>query len=160
MKHECHFQPSIDRWFDGESANEEAVKRHIETCAPCAAYADFLQRTRARVQVLAGRPEIAPAQLSSFMAGIRREAEQPPRRRFAGFWAVASVACAAVIASGSLFYLVTGGPSAVVATEVESHGTEIVGATTHLLVSDDGTRTVWVDIPEDAWEYQPEGDMM
>ena len=170
----CAYQRQVERWFDGETSNAESVKAHVEACPSCRTYLEFLKRTRRSLEAVVPSAGIAEAQMPLFMDGIRQRVhansgnrlrERPGRT---GFWAlgsvasVASVASAAIIAAGSLGYLLTGGPSPAGAEQivVESSGSEIEGASTRLIESEDGAPMLWVDVPADAWEYQPEGDMM
>ena len=77
---------------------------------------------------------------------------QPVRVR-RGLWAVASLATAALVAAVSITILVSDGGAPVEArTEVESYGTEIEGATATTFYSEDGTATVWLNVPDgDMW---------
>jgi len=149
----CTQQATIDRWFDGESVDEPAVQTHLADCSACRAYADQLKRIRAGFAAAnADRPAITEAQMPAFLRELETRVHAKPRRRIA-FITMASAAAAAIVVAVSVLSLIpTSGPKAIEATEIEETTTEIDGATTESTVSDDGTATIWVNLPEgDLW---------
>lgn len=152
--HECRWMRRVERWFDGESREPEAIKRHIEECAACRTTLRSLERFRAGVQAVSVRQEIAPAQFPAFLEGIRERIDVPARRH-TGIWAVASLMAASLIVAVSLFAVFTGGPDPVGAehTVVESASTEVEGATVETQNSTDGTRAI-------VWVHRPRKDVL
>ena len=147
----CKFLTRVERWFDGELVEAEAVERHLSDCLACRQHLAFLEKTRAGVGAVTEPAEISDAQMPAFLEGIREEVARRPKRRHTGLLALASVACAALISTASVLYLVSGQPTVAQAdTVVESHDTEIEGATTEVHYSDDGTATVWINLPDGA----------
>ncbi len=162
---ECAFQKKIGRWFDGELPEQtEVLARHVDECPACAEYLNFLDNTRAGVQAVATRPQISDGQFPAFMASLEEViGHRPTRRHFGGFWALASVGCAALISTAaiaSIFVNLRGGPVPVsAATVVESHATELPGATTEVSILD-GTTSIMIRGGWGDHDYDTEGDMM
>lgn len=152
--HECRWNRRVERWFDGESREPEAVERHIETCGACQAAVTGLQRFRAGVKAVAVRQEIAPTQFPAFLEGIRERIDVPAHRH-TGIWALASLMAASLIVAISLFAVFTGGPDPVGAEHsvVESASTEVEGATVETQNSTDGTRAI-------VWVHRPRKDVL
>ncbi len=144
---ECRWTPRVERWFDGESAEAEMVEQHLAVCAVCAEHLARLQVIRGGAEAVAVREAIGEPQLPAFIDGIRERVERPVRWR-AGFWTLVSLSAGALIVALSTLYLLTGGPQEALATEVESYSTELEGATVTTYLSEDGTATVWVSMPE------------
>ena len=149
----CRFQRKAERWFDGESNNRHEVERHVAECPDCAAWLEMLRETRAGVESVLGQVEISDAQLPAFLEGIREQIQGPRRRARTGLWALASVTAAALVVAISMMTIFSDGPAPVQAqTIVEQCSTELDGATTTSYYSEDGTATVWVNVPEgDMW---------
>ncbi|MDZ4861740.1 MAG: hypothetical protein SGI88_22425 [Candidatus Hydrogenedentes bacterium] len=108
---------------------------------------------RQGAQTVSPAPEIADAQFSAFMLGIREGIEAPAPRR--GFWAALSLVTAALVAAISLFVIFETNnivqPPTVSA--VESATTDISGATVTSGTAEDGTAVVWVDAGQvEMWE--------
>jgi len=135
----------IERWFDGESADPEPIKRHVAECASCSAHLAQLETVRKGVSALSRHEEIRDAQLPAFMTGIREGVERPVRWR--GVWAFVSIAAAALIVAASVLFIITNGPRTVNA--VESCSTELEGATVSSYASGNGVTTVWVNLAPD-----------
>lgn len=147
----CRHQKDLERWFDGESPDSESVESHLAACPACTAQLDGLRRARAAVTTLAEAPEIPDAQFPAFLASLHEQLARPkPRHR--GRWALASAVAAALIVAVCVLVVFTPQPSPVAATIVESYTTEIDGATTTSYYSENGTATVWINVPEgDMW---------
>lgn len=141
----CPTEETIGRWFDGEAADAD-VDRHVANCTRCGEYAETLRMTRA---ALAERPAVRiensqmPAYLNDLRGGIHR------RRMWGRVWAGVSLAAAAVVAATALLTVVTQGPTAVQAHSVLEAHSDITGATTETIEYDNGTMTVWLNLPED-----------
>ncbi len=143
----CSKERRVEAWFDGE-LHDDSLALHIQECAICADHLSFLREMRGGIEAIDIAPEIRDAQMPSFMAGIRGELEAPSRGRN-GLWAVLSAATAALLVAVSLMSIFSSGPRPVAArSEIQDSFTEIDGATTTTYHSDDGTATVWVNIPE------------
>jgi anti-sigma factor RsiW len=136
----------VEQWFDGDEACAARAKELIASDAECAAHAESLRTLREAAQGLAHRQEIQSPQFPAFMKGIRDRIE-PPRRRYRGVLAAASAVAASLIVAVSLFVM-TSSPPEDVSAEVERVDTFIEGAEVGYYETDDGTMTVWVDIPE------------
>lgn len=137
---------TIERWFDGDTSCEPEAKTLIANDAKCAAHFNTLKSLRQGAQELSHRETIKPAQFPAFMEGIR-EHLAPPRRHYRGVLTVASAVAASVIAAISIFVMATPAPENVSA-EVEQVDTFIEGAEVGYYNTENGTMTVWVDIPE------------
>lgn len=148
----CPNEQTIGRWFDGELHDDRALESHLSECPRCAAYLGLLERIRSGAQEIAGLGEIGDGQFPAFMAGIRDGARQPSRGR-RGLWAAASLATAALVAAVSITLMFSDGGAPVEAQSVvESYRTEIEGATATSFYSEDGTATVWLNVPDgDMW---------
>jgi len=142
----CRWTYDVERWFDGEHADPEAVKRHLETCERCAELLADMQTLRSETPGLATRHEIREPQLDAFIASIRERVEAP-RRSYRGLWAFASIAAAALIVAAAVLVIISGGPGKVDATVVESVSSEIQGATVESYSSKNGVTTVWLKVP-------------
>lgn len=149
----CRYFKEVERWFDGEPADNEAVARHVADCPSCAAYLARLRLTRRAVASIAERVEISDAQFEAFLAPIR-EAVGAPRWRWrqSGRWAMASFVTAALIVAVAVFSFFTGGPTPVEAnSEVLSCTTDVNGARADA-IEQNGIPAVWVYLPdEDLW---------
>ena len=150
----CRFEKNVEQWFDGESDDAGAVEHHLTQCTACAEYVQILRYTREGALAMAGsRPRISDTQWPSFVSGIREEIETQQNRYNRGWWAMLSLVSASLVVATSVFYMITGPQKPAVAeTTIESYSTEIDGATTQSFYTDNGTATVWVNLPEgDMW---------
>ncbi|MBI5090867.1 MAG: hypothetical protein HZB26_00310 [Candidatus Hydrogenedentes bacterium] len=149
----CEWNSRVERWFDGAETADTEISTHLETCGVCTAYLSMLKRLRGGAAAVAKREEIRDPQFHAFMEGIRNRVEGAPAGRRLGWWTLSSVAAAALIVAIFTFMVVTGGPAAVRAqTTVESASTDLDGATAEVYSSENGTATVWVNIPRgDVW---------
>ena len=146
----CTFGERVERWFDGELAEGEQVRVHLAICPACRDHLALLERMRAAIQA-EDVPSLADAQMPAFLNDLRTRVEQKPARSF-NLWAMLSASAAAVIVAVSLMSVFTPGQKPIEATVIENVSTDIEGATTEQSVSDDGTATVWVNLPEgDLW---------
>lgn len=152
----CSWDKDIQRWFDGESANVEAVERHLDTCGVCRARLEELQALRDATQVQTALiPGVADAQMNAFLSGIRQRIEEEavvssaPRFYWRRLWAYASLAAAALIVAVSALVVFSPRPEKASATVVESVKTEVDGANVKTYKSKDGSATVWVNLPQD-----------
>jgi len=149
----CSQQMNVERYFDGASPDAAAVQAHISACADCRAHLAGLQRMRAGIAARTAAPEIADAQLSAFMRELhgRVETAPAPAHPFR-FWATVSAVAAALVVTFSIMSITSPGQKPIEATVIEERSSEIEGATTSVSVSNDGTTTVWVNVPEgDMW---------
>lgn len=148
----CRYENDVERWFDGELADAGAIEAHVAECPVCTETLSVLRVTRQAVRAVAEPETIADAQLPAFLDSLRTRVEEPAASR-AGVWAFASIAAAALIVSVSTVTMFSKGPAPVEAqTVIEDTSTDIDGATTSSYYSDDGTATVWVNLPEgDMW---------
>lgn len=160
----CDRQREVERWFDGEmgapsgpgGVDSGSVEAHAAACPACGAYVEELRGTREAVQAVSERIEISDGQLPAFLESVRESIEAPergPKRRRTGLWALGSVAAAALIVALSVVYIVSPRSQPVAAeTVVESYSTEIDGATATSFYDEEGTATVWVNVPDgDMW---------
>lgn len=136
----------IERWFDGDRSCEAEAKTLLANDAACAAHIEALKVLRQGAQALTHHETIQPAQFPAFMDGIR-ERLAPPRRHYRGVLTVASAIAASLIAAVSIFIMATPAPENVSA-EVEQVDTFIEGAEVGYYNTENGTMTVWVDVPE------------
>lgn len=147
---ECTFGERVERWFDGELAEGEQIRVHLAICPACREHLALLERMRGAIQAQE-TPVLADAQMPAFLHELRGRVEQKPARSF-NLWAMVSACAAALIVSISLLSIFSTGPQPIEATVIEEVSTDIQGATTESTVSDDGTATVWVNLPEgDLW---------
>jgi hypothetical protein len=137
---------TVERWFDGDASCKDEAKALIAGDPQCAAHLEALKLMRQGARELAHQESIQPAQFPAFMDGIR-ERLAPPRRRYRGALTVASAVAASLIAAIAIFVMATPAPDDVSA-EVEQVDTFIEGAEVGYYNTDNGTMTVWVDIPE------------
>ena len=144
----CRWLKRVERWFDGESADAQAVERHVAACSICADHVRCLRALRDGTAAVAVPETINDLQFPAFLTDIHERIGQP-RRSHRGFWALASAATAALIVAAAAFTLMTGGPQAVHAVEVESYATELEGASVCTYHTDNGTATVWVSMPKE-----------
>ena len=145
----CEYQERVERWLDGECADNDGVEKHLAACPSCRTYAEQTQRMREGVRAVSERAAIADAQFPSFYEAIREGVNRPPRRY--GRWAILSITTAAIIVAISIVSILfnfSGDPMQPVRAEVEQVSTEIDGATATFKYDDDGTATVWVNVPE------------
>jgi len=143
----CRWNKEVEAWFDGESAEPQAVEQHIAGCRACAAHLASLKAARNGVRAVAERHTIADAQMPAFMRGIREEIQKPSRGHRA-LWVLASAATACMLALFSIYAVVTSGPNDSLRTEIQSYSTELEGATVQTRLAEDGTLLVWVSMPE------------
>lgn len=145
-------QYTVEQWFDGERVDEEAVKKAMESDAAAADHAAFLKTLRAGISTLKTEAEISDAQLPAFMSGIR-EGIRPPARSHGGWWALVSLASAALIAAVSTLIVISGGATKVRAqSTVEEFSTDLKGGHASSFTTPSGATTVWVEAPEeDMW---------
>lgn len=148
----CRWQARVERWFDGEAEHGEAVEAHVAGCESCGAFIDGLTQLRSCAQLLAAKPEIADGQFPAFMQGVREKLDVPVRR-FGRLWALMSLSAAALVVALSTFFVMIGGLRTVDAkTDVELYTTDIQNATVSYYRSENGTPTVWVNMPDgDMW---------
>lgn len=147
----------IEAYFDGALENPSEAEALLASDADCARHYAALQQLRTAAKA-APQAVINDLQLNSFLSGIREQiADEPVVVAFPkhgqgrSFWAMASLAAAAVLVAVSTFYIFTGGTPAepVRATEVESVSTGIDGATTTVEYGPDGTATIWINLTGD-----------
>jgi anti-sigma factor RsiW len=147
---ECTFEERVGRWFDGELADDRPIQEHLESCAVCREHVALLKTMRAAIQS-EDVPTLADAQIPAYLNDLRTRVERKPARRVS-LWAMFSASTAAVVVAVSLMSVFSTGPQPIEATVIEEVTTDIEGATTESTVSDDGTATVWVNLPEgDLW---------
>jgi anti-sigma factor RsiW len=148
----CPQEINVERWFDGAAMDAAAVQSHLDGCLACRAYLAGLEHLRAGFAVRKAVPEIGDAQLPAFLRQLQDRVETAPAARPLRFWTMVSAAAAALVVTVSVLSIVSTGPKPIEATVVEQRSTEIQGATTTVSVADDGTTTVWVNVPEgDMW---------
>ncbi len=149
----CLFGERVERWFDGELADGEAIRAHLAICPACEAQLSALERLRAGIAARKAVPEIADPQLSAFLHELRGRVETAPAAaRPFRFWATLSALAAALVVTVSILSITSTGPKPIEATVIEERSSEIEGATTSVSVSNDGTTTIWVNVPEgDMW---------
>lgn len=145
----CRWMPKVERWFDGERTESAAIEGHVAACPACATHLAWLREVRAGIETVSVRETIGTSQLPAFLDGIRGRVEQPARGH-RGFWALASLSVAALVVALAAFTLLTGGPTEVQATEIESIQTDLEGASVTTYMAEDGTPTVLVSVPRDA----------
>lgn len=143
----CRWFEHVEALVDGEARNAGAVEAHLTGCATCEAHRTHLLQLRAAMRGAA--PVLSDQQFSVFMDGIRTELSQsPPRGR--GFWALTSLAAAALVIAVATFSIFNGSvPAPVRANGVESVSTEIDGATVGWTDSGGGVTTIWITTSED-----------
>lgn len=143
----CNWFKRIEAYVDGELAATSAIETHLAGCPSCAAHRDNLLAWRAAIRP--ATPELNDQQFPVFMDGIRSGISgSPPRYR--GFWALTSLAAAALVIAVATFSIFNGGPAAPVQADgVESVSTEIDGATVEWGSSGGGVTTIWISISED-----------
>lgn len=147
----CRYEQTVARWFDGETVDETAVRSHLDACARCRAYLARLKGLRARVAQTKTGARIEDTQLPAFLRELEQRIDVAPARRV-GVWAMASVGAAAIVVAVSVLSIFSSGPKPIEATVIEHASTDIDGATTETYITDDGTATVWVNLPEgDLW---------
>ncbi|HOF40504.1 MAG TPA: hypothetical protein PLD73_10550 [Candidatus Hydrogenedentes bacterium] len=137
---------TIERWFDGATADEAEAQTLVAGKPEYAAHLEALKLLRTGARSLAQQEVIEPAQFPAFMAGIRERLEPAPRHH-RGVWALASAVAASLIAAIAI-YMMAAPPPENISAEVEQVGTTIEGAEVGYYNTDNGTMTVWVDIPE------------
>lgn len=150
----CKRVRAVEQWFDQGMPGDAEEAQHIESCGVCAGHVAQLAAIREGVRGIARDETIADGQLPAFMAGIREgvEAQAVPWWRPARLWALSSVATAALIASTSLFMVFSGEPAEVEGSIVESYSTDLEDADVSYYSSENGTKTVWVNVArEDLW---------
>ncbi len=135
----CRWTQQVEAYFDGEAAS--GVEAHLDGCAVCAGHLDMLRAQREAVAGAQERATIQDAQFSAFMDGIR-EGLEAPRRRHTGFWAMASMAAAAMLVVLGTMYVFSGGPETVKATEVEFVSTDLEGAAVDWYNTEDGVTSI------------------
>ncbi len=153
MNDACTFGERVERWFDGELADGEGVRAHLAICPACTQHLAALERMRAGFAARKAVPDINDMQMNAFLNELRDRVETAPAAvRPLRFWTMLSAAAAAIVVVISFFSIVSPAPKPIEATVIERRSTDIEGATTSVSVSDDGTTTVWVNVPEeDMW---------
>jgi len=148
----CHWFIEVERLQDGESANPEATRRHMEQCSVCREYDAVLNEMRAAAAARPAPGEIDANQFAAFMRGIQDGIDAAPARRYGRIWAVISLAAAALVVAISMFVVLDKGAAPVDATVVESCSSELEGATITTYDTADGVTTVWITVTqEDVW---------
>lgn len=148
----CTFGERVERWFDGELADGDGIRAHLAVCPACTEHLATLERMRAGFAARKAVPAITDVQMNAFLNELRDRVETAPVARPLRFWTMLSAAAAAIVVVVSLFSIVQPAPKPIEATVIERRSTDIEGATTSVSVSDDGTTTVWVNVPEgDMW---------
>lgn len=147
----CRYEQKVARWFDGEPVDENRVRTHLDACGHCRSYLVDLERLHTGAKQAAADIQMTEAQLDRFLHELEQGLHRKRPRRV-GLWAMASVAAAAIVVALSVLSIFSTGPKPIEATVIEEAHTEIDGATTESFVSDDGTATIWVNVPEgDLW---------
>jgi hypothetical protein len=144
----CKWEKRVEQWFDGRAIS--GADDHVAQCPVCR----LLLRKLALLRRAASEspPEITESQFPAFFAGVRQGVETPlPAYR--RVWAAASLGLAALIAAGSTFAILSGGPRPAEAqTVVESFSTDLQNATVEYYRSEDGTATLQVHyVSGDMW---------
>ena len=142
----CPNEQTLERWFDGELADDADVARHAESCPRCQDYVGFLRTTR---EVVSAEPSIRidDAQMPSYLDDLRTRVHR--RRIWGRVWAGASAAAAALVVAVSLSTVFAPGQAPAQAHSVIEAHSDIVGATTDTIENADGSLTVWLNLPED-----------
>ena len=136
----CRWEKRVEQWFDGRRIS--GVEEHVAACGACRKSLETLQLMRQGAE--RSRPGVSDAQFGAFYAGIRERAETPAPGHGRA-WAFASLGLAALIAAGSTFAILSGGPRAATAeTVVESYSTDLQDATVEYYRAEDGTATLQV----------------
>lgn len=149
-KMDCNFGEHIERWFDGELGEGEQVRVHLAICPACRDHLALLEQMRAAIHAEPA-PALDAAQMPAFLGDLRERVEQKPARSF-NVWAMMSAAAAAVVVAVSLMTIFSPGQQSIEATVIEEVKTGIDGATTESNVDEDGTATIWINVPEgDLW---------
>lgn len=152
MNDTCTYGERVERWFDGELGDGEGIRAHLAKCPACTQHLATLERMRAGFAARRAVPDINDMQMNAYLNELRDRVEAAPAARPLRFWTVLSAAAAAVVVVISFFSIVSPAPKAIEATVIERRSTDVEGATTSVSVSDDGTTTVWVNVPEgDMW---------
>lgn len=148
----CKHEVDVERYFDGDPSAPDWIADHVAECPACHTHMAALEAIRQGAGAITGEAAIEDGQFHAFMDGIRSELDTPGRR-WGGLWAVTSLVAASLVVALSTFAIFSGSVDTVEAkTEVEYATTEMEGATTTVEYSEDGTATVWVDVPEgDMW---------
>lgn len=143
----CNWFRHIEAFVDGELADAGAVEFHLSNCPACAEHRKTLLQWRAAVRTEA--PRLEDGQFPAFLSGIKAGLpDSEPRYR--GFWALTSLAAAALVIAIATFSIFNGTtPEPVRANEVESVSTDIDGATVGWDDSGSGVTTIWISIAED-----------
>lgn len=145
----CEYQEHVERWLDGECADIESIENHLTACPACRMHTEQAQRMREGIHAVSEQMAIADAQFPAFYESIRDGIDRSPRRP--GRWALLSMTTAAIIVAISVVSIMvnfSGEPMQPVRAEVENVSTDIDGATATFNYDDDGTTTVWVNVPE------------
>ncbi len=143
----------LERVFDSGDGDLGALGEHVALCQVCSSHLASLRVMREAAHAATAKEAVSDMQFPAFMRGIhdRLESEQT---RYMGptHWAFASIATAALIVAVSLLVIFSGGPSEVSATAIESYSTDVEGATVTTYSSENGTATVWLNVPQgDMW---------
>lgn len=145
----CSHQMNVEQYFDGAAKDAAAIRAHLDGCADCRAHLASLERMRAGFAARKAAPEIADAQLSAFMRELRGRVEEAPTpSRPFRLWATISAVAAALVVTFSIMSITSPGQKPIEATVVEQRSTDIEGATTSVSISENGTTTVWVNVPD------------
>jgi anti-sigma factor RsiW len=138
----------VERWFDGASAESDAVDTHLARCPECAARVAQWRLLRDGAAAVGKRQAIGDGQFAAFIRGIH-DRMGAPSRRYGGVWALVSITAAALIVAVAILLVLTNGPATVNATVVESCSSDIQGATVTSYASENGVTTVCVTVAED-----------
>lgn len=142
----CKWFQKIEAFVDGETSDALTIEAHLAACPTCSAHRKTLLQWRAAL-----RPEAAglsDQQFPAFMEGIRAGLpDAEPHYR--GFWALTSLAAAALVIALATFSILSGPDPVLRANEVESATTEIEGASVGWKNSGGGVTTIWISIAED-----------
>lgn len=152
----CKWIFEIERHFDGQSSQGEAVAKHLASCPACTAHWKRLEMLRNGIQASVRKEEIRDTQFAAFMDGIREGATHTPatvpvKHRWLAWM---SLTAAALLVSIATFLVLTNGqkPVDATATVVESCTTDLEGGTVKSYKSETGVTTVWVTVTkDDVW---------
>ena len=143
----CSWIKRVEAFADGESTAAGAVEAHLSECPGCRAHRERLLQWRAALRPEA--PALSDQQFPVFMDGIRSGISQSPPR-YRGFWALSSLAAAALVIAVAMFSIFDGAvPVPAEAGPVESVSTDIDGATVEWGNSGGGVTTIWISKSED-----------
>lgn len=144
----CKRFPEAERFFDGIEVRNSDISEHVSNCPECGAYVARLDAIRSAVAGGLAKGEIADGQFNAFMSGVRGRIETDPKSQ-RSFWAASSLVAASLLMAVSAFVIISGGaPEAQARTEVQFVETDLEGATTSVTYSEQGSATVWLNVPD------------